>query len=226
MARNTPYLIAMAIVLCTGFVTGVRANRWHDSKILDAAAKRLEGLPLKIDDWEGEAGELPQRIIEQSEVSGYLLRRYVNPKIPAAVSVFIGCGRPGPVAVHTPEVCYAGGGYELLDSRPTPIAFDPSAVKSEMVVSDFRNPPSQDPGFLRIFWAMSADGSWAVPMSPRYAYAGAPVLFKIYVTRDIANPSESLENDPCYEFSRKLLPELNKIMFPAPSPAPESGKSH
>jgi len=221
MLRNTPYLIAMAIVLCTGFVTGIRADRWHDSKILDAAAVRLQDLPMKIGDWEGEAGELPQRIIEQSEVSGYVLRRYLNPKTRDAVSVFIGCGRPGPVAVHTPEVCYAGGGYELLGSRHVSIEVDPSAAKSEMVTSDFRNPPSQDPGFLRIFWAMSADGSWAVPMSPRSAYWSAPVLFKIYVTRNLAKPSESLENDPCYEFSRKLLPELNKIMFPAP----ESGKS-
>jgi hypothetical protein len=216
MMRNTPYLIAMAIVLCTGLVTGVRANRWHDSKALDAAAARLEALPMRIGEWEGEAGELPARIIEQSEVSGYVLRRYKNPRTRAAVSVFIGCGRPGPVAVHTPEVCYAGGGYELLNSRPRSIDLKPSATKSEMVVSDFRNPPSQNPGYLRIFWAMSADGTWAVPASPRFTYRNAPVLFKIYVTRDLPNPSDSLEDDACYDFSRILLPELNKTMFPAP----------
>lgn len=218
MLRNIPYLIAIVVVLATGLTTGVRANRWHDSKALDAAAKRLEGLPMTIGEWEGEAGELPARIIEQSEVSGYLLRRYRNPRTQAAVSVFIGCGRPGPVGVHSPEVCYTGGGFELLSSRPLAIPIDTDGAKSGMRVSDFRNPPSQNPGYLRIFWAMTADGNWAVPESPRFTYAGVPALFKIYLSKEVANPSESMEKDACYEFSQILLPELNKTLFPARSP--------
>ena len=216
MLRNVPSLIAIAVVLFTGLVTGARANRWHDSKALDAAAARLEGLPMKIGEWEGEAGELPTRIIEQSEVSGYLLRRYKNPRTRAAISVFIGCGRPGPVGVHSPEVCYTGGGFELLASRRVAVAVDPGAVNVGMMASDFRNPPSQNPGYLRILWAMSADGTWAVPESPRIAYATVPVLFKIYLSREIGNPADSLEEDACYDFSRKLFPELNRTLFPGP----------
>lgn len=225
MPRVLPFLIAIVVVLSCGIVTGVRANRWHDSTALDSAAKRLERVPKIVGDWVGEDGELPPRIIEQSEVSGYILRRYTNRRTGVVVSVFLGCGRPGPVGVHSPEVCYTGGGYELLGTRKRlSVRTGPVSKASEMVSSDFRNPPSLNAGYLRVLWAMSANGAWEVPESPRMAYATASVLFKIYVIRDLANPSEPLEQDPCSDFSRQLLPELATILFPDPRSAESNGK--
>ena len=29
------------------------------------------------------------------------------------VTLFLACGRAGPVCTHTPDVCYAGSGYEV-----------------------------------------------------------------------------------------------------------------
>ena len=215
MPRILPYLVAIAIVLSSGVLTGVRSNRWHDSTALDAAAGRLERVPLIIGDWEGEAGELPARIIEQSEVSGYVLRRYKNLRNGSVVSVFLGCGRPGPVGVHSPEVCYTGGGYELLgEPKQLPMPAGSGMKASLLKASDFRNPPSQNPGYLRVLWALSANGVWEVPESPRLAFAIAPVLFKFYVIRDMKNPAEPLEDDPCYDFVRQLLPEVAKSLFP------------
>lgn len=225
MPRVLPYLIAIVVVLSCGLVTGVHANRWHDSTALDSAAERLKRVPMIVGDWLGEDGELPPRIIEQSEVSGYILRRYKNRRTNVVVSVFLGCGRPGPVGVHSPEVCYTGGGYELLDTRKRlSVRVGPESSASEMVSSDFRNPPSQNAGYLRVLWAMSANGVWGVPESPRISYATVPVLFKIYVIRDLANPSIPLEQDPCSDFSRQLLPELATVLFPDPRPAGSHGK--
>ena len=225
MPRFLPYLVAIVVVLSSGLVTGMHSNRWHDSTALDSAAQRLERVPMVVGDWVGEAGELPQRIIEQSEVSGYILRRYKNRRTGVIVSVFLGCGRPGPVGVHSPEVCYTGGGYELLGSRKRlSVREGPNSKASELVFSDFRNPPSQNAGYLRVLWAMSANGAWEVPESPRIYYATAPVLFKIYMIRDLANPSLPIEQDPCSDFARQLLPELAAVLFPDPQSVESNSK--
>jgi Protein of unknown function (DUF3485) len=215
MSRTLPYIVAMALILGSGLVAGVRANRWRDQTALTNASARLDQLPLKFGDWEGEPGELPARIIEQSEVSGYLLRRYHNRRTNADVSIFLGCGRPGPVSVHSPEVCYVGGGYEIFgEPRRFPVSAISEGADGAFVVTDFRNPPSQIGGYLRIFWGLTTAGEWDVPQSPRLAFATAPVLFKLYVYRSLANPAEEVESDPCIALIRELLPELNKSLFP------------
>ena len=214
MTRTLPYIVALALILGSGFVAGVRANRWRDQTALTNASAKLEQIPLRFGDWEGKPGELSPRIIEQSEVTGYLLRRYRNRRTNAEVSIFLGCGRPGPVSVHSPEVCYVAGGYEILGaSRRFPISASSDGADGAFMVTDFRNPPSQIGGHVRIFWAMTTEGDWDVPLSPRIAFATAPVLFKLYVYRNLTNPAEDLESDPCLTLIRQLLPELNKALF-------------
>jgi Protein of unknown function (DUF3485) len=215
MSRTLPYIVAMTLILGSGLVAGVRANRWRDQTALTNASAKLENIPLQIGDWKGEPGELSPRIIEQSEVSGYLLRRYHNRRTNANVSIFLGCGRPGPVSVHSPEVCYVGGGYEILGAtKRFPVPSISDGADGALVVTNFRNPPSQIGGYLRIFWAMTTEGEWDVPQNPRLTFATAPVLYKLYVYRNIANPDEPRESDPCVDLIRQLLPELNKALFP------------
>ena len=214
MSRTLPYIVALVLIFCSGLVAGVRANRWRDQTALTTAAARLEQVPLQLGEWEGEPGELSPRIIEQSEVSGYLLRRYRNRRTQAEASIFLGCGRPGPVSVHSPEVCYVGGGYEILgETRRWPADGSSGGADGSWMVTDFRNPPSQIGGHLRIFWAMTTSGGWDVPQNPRLQFAAAPVLFKLYVYRNLTNPAEALESDPCVGLIRALLPELNKALF-------------
>ncbi len=213
-SRTLPYIVAMALILGSGVVAGVRANRWGNQSGLADASAKLDLVPLQIGDWKGEPGELSPRIIEQAEVSGYLLRRYRNAKTKADVSIFLGCGRPGPVSVHSPEVCYVGGGYEIVgETRQFPVSAIFKDTPGALQATDFRNPPSQTGGYLRIYWAMTATGEWEVPRNPRVAFATAPVLYKLYVYRSLANPAEKLESDPCVDLIRELLPELNKAFF-------------
>src|SRR5437764_15264638 len=113
MLKLLPILSAIPLLLAFGAVEGVWSERWHKSGALEQAAARLDQLPLNVGDWQGRDQELDARVQTLAELSGYRSRQYVHRTTGATLSVLLVCGRPGPVAVHSPEVCYAGAGYAL-----------------------------------------------------------------------------------------------------------------
>src|SRR5947209_1965401 len=117
MSRALAVLTVFLAVAATGTVHGVWANRWSSPEALQRATARMAEVPMTLGDWDGQAGELDARQLAVADVSGHLLRRYVNRRNGAVVTVLLLCGRPGPVSVHRPEVCYGGAGYELAAPR-------------------------------------------------------------------------------------------------------------
>jgi hypothetical protein len=210
-------VIALAVVIPCGVVYGLWTDRWVVSDEPGASAAKLAGLPLTVGEWEGEAMAVDTRGRAMAGVAGHLARRYRNRLNGGAVSVLLVCGRPGPVAVHTPDVCYDGAGYDLA-APPARFAVssDPALPPAEFWVADFLRVESAVPTRLRIFWAWSADGAWNAPDNPRLAFARFPALYKLYVLREAAVAGERPEDEPCTEFLRRLLPELAKCLFPGP----------
>src|SRR5207249_1784629 len=102
-----------AVVIPCGLLYGLWTDRWVVSDEPGASAAKLAGLPLAVGGWEGEALALDAGGRSPAGVAGHLSRRYRNRLNGGAVSVLLVCGRPGPVSVHTPDVCYGGAGYDL-----------------------------------------------------------------------------------------------------------------
>src|SRR5262245_14554260 len=111
MLRILPGVIAVAAVVLTGLVHGYWTERWTPQEGPAPAAARMKDVSLVLGHWEGEALDFTPR--QMDGIAGYLYRRYVNRQSGQSVTVALCCGRPGPVAVHTPDVCYAGGGYDV-----------------------------------------------------------------------------------------------------------------
>src|SRR5262249_509089 len=139
------------------------------------------------------------------------------------ISVNLVCGRPGPVSIHTPDVCYGASGFTVAD----PIKFQPKSG-FECWTAEAVQKKATEQTRLRLFWTWNAGGKWqasgrsdAVPGflarllgldSPRIAFASYPVLYKLYLARELAVAGEPLDSDPCVEFLDKLLPELQKAL--------------
>src|SRR5262249_42479481 len=138
-----------------------------------------------------------------AEADGYLARRYVNRRTGDEVSVLILCGRPGPIALHPPALCYQGSGYSIV-SGPDPFPAGAAGSLQTVRMSKEGHSPDQ----LRIFWGWSDGGAFAVPANPRMAYAGAGFLYKLYVVRRLTGVEGSLRDDPAAAFVRELLPVL------------------
>ena len=184
--RRTIFIVLTALAVMTGsaVVHGIWTDRWRQSPERETASDKLQSVPLTVGDWEGQTLELGQREAARAGIDGYIMRNYKNRMSGIEVSVLVVCGRPGPVAAHTPEVCYGGAGYELT-AEPTrcPLQSD------QFWTALFRKQDIAVPEHLRIVWAWNAGGVWQATSNPRLAFAGAPVLYKIYVIRKVADPA-------------------------------------
>lgn len=203
-------LTGMVAVIVTGTVHGLWTDRWRLSDEPGASAARMEHLPLALPDWEGQVVGTRER--DLGGAAGYIHRRYVHNRTGKEVTLFLVCGRPGPVSIHTPDVCYGGGGYDMLSQMTYAPTLGPAAPAAEFKTAQFRKKQAADQTYLRVFWGWSATGAWSAPEDPRFTFAHHAALFKLYLIRELAVPDEPLDEDPCVELMRQLLPALRQIL--------------
>ncbi len=202
---------AIVAVVATGVVHGFWTGRWQYSTEPAEAAARLPRVPLEAGDWLGQDLETDSRLL--TDAYGVLYRRYVNRKSGRAVTFYLLCGRSGPLSVHTPDVCYGGSGFTVtrLGRQSCPSGPD---RPDEFEAAQMAKKRFSENLLLRVFWSWSADGSWRIPDNPRVAFAQHPVLYKLYLIRELAQANEPVDEDPCLDLMRQLQPELRRSLFP------------
>ena len=206
--------IALTLVVTAGIVHGRWTQRWTVSHAVEDAVARVSRVPMTLGDWRGKAFELDREQLAVGEIAGYVARRYEDRLNGDAVTILLVCGAPGPISVHTPDICYSGAGFEPIGS---PGKFS-LPLESSGPAARFRNAlmsktSASGPTYLRILWSWSADGTWEVPENPRLAFAPKDVLYKLYVIRESSSADERIEDDPSPKFLRLLLPELEQALF-------------
>src|SRR4051794_3958486 len=108
---------ASVALVGAGLVHGFWTDRWSASTEVNQAAARISDVPVRFGDvWEGDNIEVKPGQIGAG-VAGCLQRRYVNKATGQSVVIALVNGRPGPVATHTPEVCYGASGYVVGDKQ-------------------------------------------------------------------------------------------------------------
>src|SRR5262245_60307771 len=153
MKRFWPLFAALPLLAGFGIAEGVWTNRWGLSAAVEEAAARLARVPSTVGDWEGEDQELDARQVARAELAGHVMRRYTHRRTGASVSILLVCGRPGPVAVHSPEVCYAGTGYELVaPPKRQAVRTDSADAPAEFWAGNFRK-GGAIPEPLRLYWS-------------------------------------------------------------------------
>jgi hypothetical protein len=216
MSRLLLLLIVAAVLLVDGYVYGLWTGRWHESHELQEAAARLDRLPLTVGDWQGTPKELDPKAVKIAQFAGYTVRRYENRRTGSAVSLLVACGRPGPLAVHTPQICFPGAGYRMT-GEPTRSTLDlPGGAAAEYWTTTFKNGDDTVPEQVRVVWLWNAKGAWSAPDNPRWQFAGLPVLYKIYVTQEYLPRNEETDGDDCRAFLREIIPELDKVIAANP----------
>jgi Protein of unknown function (DUF3485) len=212
--RLLPIFLTLPLVVAFGIGEGLWTNRWGWSDGTERAAARLAGVPRTLGDWQGQDEQLDARQIARAEMVGYVLRRYVNRRTGAQLSVLLVCGRPGPTSVHTPEVCFPGAGYALAaPAERQDIALEGQPLTAQLWRGQFQKGGAV-PDAVRIYWGWTANGDWSAPDHPRVTFASARALYKLYVTRSLSRPDEPLAEDPSGDFLRAFLPELRQCLFP------------
>lgn len=207
MRSLLPGIIALALLVPYGIAEGLWTNRWQLSDAVAHAVARLDGVPRVLGAWEGHDQTLDPRQVAVAEISGYVSRRYVQRTTGAEVSILLVCGRTGPTALHSPDICYAGAGYTPV-SAPTRHAEGPASFW----VGEFRKPgPTPEP--LRIYWAWTGAGAWQAATNPRLQLAHHPALYKLYVIQSVPRADAPAADDPGRDFLRSFLPALAQALF-------------
>jgi hypothetical protein len=210
MVRVLIVLAAFAVLGAAAVAHGLRTDRWGESADLRAAADRMAQIPARVGDWDSEPFTLDPRQVEAAQVAGVFSRRYTHRYAGETVTVMILCGRPGPVAVHPPEVCYGGAGYTPGVPRKHPLAGG-----GGLWVADFTKDGPR-PEVLRISWAWSPGGGELVAAdAPRTDFAGSKLLYKVYLIRSIAGKDPAAAGTPELELLAALMPELRTYLAPA-----------
>lgn len=183
-------IVTFSIAGLSGYAHGLFIDRWGTPANVLAVASAFEQLSVDIDGWtEGESRGISDRTRKAAGAEGYFSRSYTHDKTGATVNVTILCGRPGPISLHTPDVCFVNAGMQQLAGETRTVisrdgkSLQESEVPAEFWNADFRPPPSNPGPPIRAFWAWSPDGqSWSTPDDPRMTYSREPYLYRFYFT--------------------------------------------
>jgi Protein of unknown function (DUF3485) len=207
-------LTGALVLLANGFLAGLWTNRWHRPVELETGISRLLDVPMMIGDWHARSEELEASVLARAGADGYFLRSYENRLNGKKITVLLMCGRPGPVALHEPDICYRGAGYYQNGA----IAVWPQKDGNESTSAEFKRgkfskSDATDVTSVRLEWSWSAGGRWLAPANPRVAFAHSPLLYKLYVIQTETPSSERSDEETCKDFLEQLLPALDSALF-------------
>jgi exosortase len=216
--RVMPFVVAICVVVLSGIVHGRWVNRWRISRDIELAVAKLDRLPMDFGDWRGRPQTVDRRALTAASLDGLVTRHYENHRTGRTTSLVLVCGRPGPVSVHTPEICYPGAGFEMAQSQPARFSVSPGGRAAEFLKADFERQESFSPERVRVYWSWNATGTWSVPENPRLTFASRPLLYKLYLATRITEVFEQSADNTETEFLRQFLPELERTLFPDDRP--------
>ena len=203
--------IGIMLTLVSGAVHGRLGDRWDRPAKLLAAAERLEGLPIAFGEWQMEAAHgLSERTVELLECAGYVHRTYVNRSTGETVNMAILLGPPGPMSVHTPDVCYSSKQFSVREQR-RPVQVRATDVPDERFWSVTLRTNDLHADALRVLYAWNDGHGWSAPREPRFRYGGRPLLYKIQVAGHLLAGGVTT-NDPCCAFLRDFLPVADRYL--------------
>ena len=212
-ARIAPRLVALigciSLILASGIAHGYLSGRWTKAATKQNISDTLANLPARCGDWQVQnSTELDGQTQRILECYGSMVREYKNVMTGETVNVFVVSGPRGPIAVHTPEVCYSSSGTEPAGPRQaTPIRNGDRTDNLWKVL--FRAPGENDSIGFEVWYGWSDGGTWQAAEFPRAWLTDS--LYKIQAAGPPAATGE--KTSPVEDFLQQFLPELNEAAF-------------
>jgi hypothetical protein len=197
---RTTVIAVLALTLFAAVAHGVATNRWNGGD----PAPTIPDVPKQFGNWVGEDEESN---IDDPALAN-ITRTYTHKSSGRVFVISLTVGHPGLTAVHTPDYCYRGGGYEMTEA-----IVRRAADANAFWTTTFRKSTASGTEQLRIFWAWSAGGAWAAPDYPRLHFMGKPSLYKLYVVAPSGAEALAGKDAALDEFMTAFLAVLDKSLF-------------
>ncbi len=198
-------VVGLGITITTGIVCGRVSQRWGPVPDLVAAGKHLSSLPTQIGSWQLlEEDSMSESEIQMLSCAGYVNRKYIDRRSGDTVSMAIYVGPSGPISVHTPEVCFSSRDYTPEAAHRRVEFAAPNNLKHSLWSTTFRaNNAIADR--LRVYYGWLVDDTWTAAESPRFTFAGSPMLFKLQIACSVPPGKSGDGIDPCHAFLQELF---------------------
>ncbi len=206
--RRFALAVAVIVVLTigSGVSHGWLDGRWSGGRNDKEIGDKLRELPEQIGDWVS-LGELdmPKSTTEMLRCYGYCFRAYRNSKTGDQVTFAVLVGPRGPIAVHSPDICYPSQGMKAREKRK-PLSIETTGEVNRFwhVIFEPKNEIGQS---IDVFYAWSDGKSWQASEDPRFWPA-----FHLYKLQLAGTPPEAGKASGGEEFLKAALPELKKVL--------------
>jgi len=204
----------LALTAVSGYVQGTLTNRWGTPADMQTAAEHFRQIPTEFGPWQLQKAEaITDEVVAILECAGYINGSYVNRSTGEVVNAFVILGPPGPVSVHTPEVCYSSKNYEIAETRSRVAIGAAEPAQNEFWAMTLRS-HDVNADLLRVYYAWGNAGHWTAPESPRFTFGGDSYLYKIQLASYLPPDTNLDENDTCRRFLEAFVPVLNATLYP------------
>ncbi len=202
--------IGILLTLSAGYVYGRYSQRWGPTVDLVAAGEHLQTMPQQVGDWQ-MLDELSMDVsaVDMLQCAGYTNRRYIHKKTGDTISIALIVGPPGPIAVHTPEVCYSSRAYTILDTNNT-TTLDGLQGNSHSFWKTTFTPNQITEDKLRVYYAWATrptdatSTTWTAATRRRYRYGAEPLLYKLQIAGPLVSDISAGVRDPSRQFLAAL----------------------
>lgn len=200
-------LLLLAGTVAGGWYHGQASRRWGEQPDERVAADRLvTPLPESFGNWKYQyKHEFSKEVKNVLQCRAYINHVYENQQTGDVVTVAVIVGPHGPVAVHTPEICYSSRDYSIAAARE----------KKSLQTRDGREhslwnlemePREADQLPLTVLYGWSTGTTWEAAEHPRFSYGGASHLYKVQAA--VLSHSKIVDYDPGADFLAHFLSEL------------------
>jgi hypothetical protein len=189
------------------------ATRWGADELLISAAQRLaQPLPEQHGNWRLlKDAPFSADVIRMLQCPAHVHRTYVHQQTGEVVMVSVIIGPPGPIAAHTPEICYSSQDFTLLGDR-SPVTIIDRHEREHSLWQVSMEPRGVEYSPQRVLYAWGTGGKWSSSDDPRFEFAGEPYLYKIQLAGPLSAPDDEFK--PCEDFLGWFLPEIQNLLVP------------
>jgi hypothetical protein len=212
MKRFFPPLVALALVILTvgsGALHGLTSNRWGTPPVMAQAAKQLDQLPAQVGGWRfQEIMPVSDNALNQLQCAGHLGAVYRHDVSGEIVQVAVLLGPPGPISVHTPEICYSGRNYKI-NQAPQKVSLESRDGRRHTMWAMGFQSRKLSGETLRVYYGWSTGNTWVASNEPRLEFARSPYLYKIQLAGTPLSGDDIQRDDLCRRFLQEFLPVLH-----------------
>ncbi len=206
LSRRPALAVCMILILGGGLCHGYLEGRWTKLVTSGDAPDPLVNLPVSCGNWE----LLKERDLEDSaqrilQCDSSVVRDYVNPATGAQVTVFVAQGPRGPMAVHTPEVCYNSDGIQKMAERVS-VKIKTGDGENSFWKVRFKKQTQGAPA-LEVWYGWSNGNRWQAAKHPRFWFTDS--LYKIQVAGPPSKPAD--KQSPIKDFMESFVPSLQQV---------------